>query len=75
MVSSVICIEYRALSQRQLERAWIEELDKQGTTIRASHTLNMLIEKGIPPRLRSRIWPLLLGNMLKITPETFNLYV
>ena len=70
---SIDVVNSRALSQRQLERAWIEELDNQGTTIHASHTLDILIEKGIPPRLRVRIWPLLLGNVLKITPETFNL--
>lgn len=73
MVGVFLSMDSRALSQRQLERAWIEELDNQGTTIRASHTLDTLIEKGIPPRLRARIWPLLLGNVLKITPETFNL--
>lgn len=32
------------------------------------------MEKGVPPLLRQRVWPLLLGNALKLTPEAFELF-
>lgn len=28
---------------------------------------------GIPPRCRPRVWPVLLGNAAKVTPDVFNL--
>jgi hypothetical protein len=28
---------------------------------------------GIPARCRTRVWPVLIGNAMKITPEVFNL--
>ena len=63
----------RVLQQRQLYRSWNEEC-RSGMAFHPSHALNSLIEKGIPPFLRQRIWPLLLGNVLKVTPEAFHLY-
>ena len=63
----------RTQSQQNIEREWENELRYQGTTIKESSYLMQLIEKGIPPLLRSRVWPLMIGNSSKITPETFNL--
>lgn len=39
-----------------------------------NHSISTLLEKGIPPSLRYRVWPLLIGNVLKITPEVFEIY-
>ena len=63
----------RAQSQQNTEREWKNELHYQGMTIKKSSYLMQLIEKGVPPLLRSFVWPLMIGNSLKTTPETFDL--
>ena len=63
----------RAQFQQNTEREWKNELKYQGTAIKESSYLIQLIEKGVPPLWRSHLWPLLIGNLLRITPETFNL--
>ena len=45
-----------------------------GVSLKNNHTVAGLLEKGIPPSLRGVIWPLLIGNVLKITPETYEIY-
>ena len=74
MVSFITLLHYRALQQRQLTRQWTEILDSPGVSLKNNHLVSSLLEKGIPPNLRVRIWPLLIGNVLKITPEVFEIY-
>ena len=65
---------HRSLGQRALEAAWREEFHRHGRAFHRSHALETLIDRGIPPCLRGQVWPLLLGNVLKVTPETFHLW-
>lgn len=66
---------HRTLQQRQLVRNWCEVLERPGVNVLKDHTVAQLVEKGIPPLLRQRVWPVLIGNGQKITPETFALCV
>ena len=64
----------RTLQQRQLVRNWCEVLERPGVNVLTDHAVALLVEKGIPPLLRQRVWPVLIGNGQKITPETFALW-
>lgn len=66
-------VQRRVLQQRQLLRAWANQL-RPGQAFRPTSALLSLVEKGVPPLLRQRVWPNLLGNVLKVTPEAFQLY-
>lgn len=63
----------RVLLQRQLEREWSAVLELPSSVFRGRAEVAALVERGVPPGLRQRVWPLLLGNGLKITPESFEL--
>ena len=69
-----LIFNYRELQQRQLTRQWMVILEHPGMSFRSSHSMEALLEKGIPPLLRSQVWPLLIGNVLKITPEVYEIY-
>lgn len=73
MVSPVSPFPRRVLQQRQFLRQWREAFHPEQAFRPTSALLN-LVEKGVPPLLRRRVWPLLLGNVLKVTPEAFQLY-
>lgn len=74
MVFFCTWIDRRELQQRQLIRQWTELIDTPGLSLKTNHSASSLLERGIPPVLRSTIWPLLIGNVLKITPETYEIY-
>ena len=71
----VLFFTRRTLQQRQLVRNWCDLLEQPSLVLRANHAVTALVEKGIPPILRQRVWPLLIGNTQRITPETYELCI
>lgn len=77
-------ISSRCLYQRRLLRNWNYYLMSHKYLYKKDKYIIDLIHKGmlqtlfqflgIPPSLKQYLWPILLGNNLKITPEVFRLY-
>ena len=52
----------------------LPEMRKKGSSRLVGVTSRTLLLRGIPGRLRSEVWPLAIGNSLRITSELFSIY-
>ncbi|ETV75894.1 hypothetical protein, variant 4 [Aphanomyces astaci] len=59
---------------RRTKRLWRTRILKNWDASRDSPLAQTLWRQGIPPSLRSKVWPLAIGNSLKITPAMYHLY-
>jgi hypothetical protein len=58
-----------------LKSIWDSEvLPHWDKTVKNPKRLRELVFQGIPPSVRVKVWPLLVGNELRITPELFEIF-
>ena len=55
----------------RLERIWLSQILPELSSRRNEPETRELCMQGIPPHVRGQVWPRLIGNQLKITPELF----
>eukprot|EP01133_Synstelium_polycarpum_P008376 gene8376-9845_t len=55
-------------------KVWIEDVIPTWEKKKSTKKVRELILQGIPSHVRSKVWPLLVGNDLNITPELFSIF-
>ena len=58
-----------------LRHVWTREIVPHWDKKRRTKVLQDLVWQGIPASIRTKVWPMLLGNDLHVTPELFKIYV
>lgn len=56
------------------KKQWVEDILPNWEKKKASKKVRELIGLGIPPSVRGTLWPFLIGNDLRITPELFEIF-
>ncbi|KAH9146610.1 hypothetical protein AeRB84_009531 [Aphanomyces euteiches] len=59
---------------RRTKKLWRTRILRDWESAKDSPLAHTLWRQGIPPSLRSKVWPLAIGNVLKITPDMYQLY-
>ncbi|KAI9910319.1 hypothetical protein PsorP6_010557 [Peronosclerospora sorghi] len=59
---------------RRAKKLWRTRILRDWHEMKATPLAHSLWRQGIPPSLRARVWPLAIGNRLKITPELYQIY-
>ncbi|KAF0691227.1 Aste57867_17503 [Aphanomyces stellatus] len=59
---------------RRTKKLWRTRILRDWDAAKDSPLAHTLWRQGIPPSLRSKVWPLAIGNTLKITPDMYQLY-
>ncbi|TDH69429.1 hypothetical protein CCR75_008957 [Bremia lactucae] len=59
---------------RRIKKLWRTRVLRGWETNRATPLAHALWRQGIPPSIRAQVWPLAIGNKLKVTPEMFHIY-
>lgn len=59
----------------QARIVWTREIVPHWDKKKRTKALYELVLQGIPASVRTKVWPMLLGNDLHITPELFKIYV
>lgn len=60
----------------ELKAIWNEEIiPNWDKAIKNTKRIRELVFQGIPPSVRVKVWPLLVGNELRITPELFEIFL
>ena len=60
--------------RRRICKIWRNKILPDWETSRDTHFSHTSWRLGIPPTLRYKVWPLAIGNVLKITPEMYTIY-
>lgn len=65
----------RELRMQQHTNIWLNELLPQYVPgCRPAWRTQRMWRQGLPPRIREALWPVAIGNVLRITPELFDIY-
>jgi len=68
--------EMRDKRMEECKKAWLEsDILSNWENRKHQRKTQELVFKGIPPRVRTAVWPLMLGNKLQLTAELFQIYV
>ncbi|EQC32667.1 hypothetical protein SDRG_09643 [Saprolegnia diclina VS20] len=59
---------------RRTKKLWRNRILRHWSEMKDSALAQSLWRQGIPPSIRSTVWPLAIGNGLKITPEMYDIY-
>ncbi|CEG48985.1 regulator of chromosome condensation-like protein [Plasmopara halstedii] len=59
---------------RRVKKMWRTRILRNWEANKNSALTHALWRQGIPPSIRARVWPLAIGNQLKVTPEMFQMY-
>ncbi|ETL32515.1 hypothetical protein L916_14922 [Phytophthora nicotianae] len=59
---------------RRAKKLWRTRILRDWEENKDTPLAHSLWRQGIPPSIRARVWPMAIGNKLKITPEMFRIY-
>ncbi|KAG3052826.1 hypothetical protein PC121_g17115 [Phytophthora cactorum] len=59
---------------RRAKKLWRTRILRDWEENKDTPLAHSLWRQGIPPSIRARVWPMAIGNKLKITPEMFKIY-
>lgn len=59
---------------RRAKKLWRTRILRNWEESKDTPLAHSLWRQGIPPSIRARVWPLAIGNKLKITPEMYQIY-
>ncbi|OQS02913.1 regulator of chromosome condensation (RCC1) [Thraustotheca clavata] len=59
---------------RRAKKLWRNRILRNWNDNKDTPLAQSLWRQGIPPSIRSTVWPLAIGNGLKITPDMYNIY-
>ncbi|RLN96125.1 hypothetical protein BBJ28_00006483 [Nothophytophthora sp. Chile5] len=59
---------------RRSKRLWRTRILRDWEENKDTPLAHSLWRQGIPPSIRARVWPMAIGNKLKVTPEMFRIY-
>ncbi|CAH0475455.1 unnamed protein product [Peronospora belbahrii] len=59
---------------RRAKKLWRTRILRDWEENKYTPLAHTLWRQGIPPSIRARVWPMAIGNKLKVTPEMFKIY-
>ncbi|CAI5732031.1 unnamed protein product [Hyaloperonospora brassicae] len=59
---------------RRAKKLWRTRILRDWEENKDTPLAHSLWRQGIPPSIRARVWPMAIGNKLKVTPEMFKIY-
>ncbi|GMF36413.1 unnamed protein product [Phytophthora fragariaefolia] len=59
---------------RRVKKLWRTRILRDWEENKDTPLAHSLWRQGIPPSIRARVWPMAIGNKLKVTPEMFKIY-
>ncbi|TYZ65813.1 hypothetical protein PybrP1_010746 [[Pythium] brassicae (nom. inval.)] len=59
---------------RRAKKLWRTRVLRDWEASKDTPLAHALWRQGIPPSVRAKVWPLAIGNKLKVTPEMFQIY-
>jgi hypothetical protein len=59
---------------RRATKLWRTRILKEWEECRDTSLAHSMWRQGIPPSIRAKVWPLAIGNKLKITPDMYQIY-
>ncbi|CAI5713012.1 unnamed protein product [Peronospora effusa] len=59
---------------RRAKKLWRTRILRNWEENKDTPLAHSLWRQGIPPSIRARVWPMAIGNKLKVTPEMFKIY-
>ncbi|KAE9006580.1 hypothetical protein PR003_g16815 [Phytophthora rubi] len=59
---------------RRAKKLWRTRILRDWEENKDTPLAHSLWRQGIPPSIRARVWPMAIGNKLKVTPEMFRIY-
>jgi alpha-tubulin suppressor-like RCC1 family protein len=67
-------IHEREEELRKAKKLWRTRILRDWEENKDTPLAHAMWRQGIPPSIRARVWPLAIGNKLKITPEMYQIY-
>lgn len=59
---------------RRAKKLWRTRILRDWEESRDTPLAHSMWRQGIPPSIRAKVWPLAIGNKLKVTPEMYHIY-